>query len=220
MAGRQIAIGDIHGCASALDALLEAIAPDPEDTIITLGDYIDRGPNSRGVIDRLIQLQAQTNLVPLIGNHEQMMLDVLRGNAPYQSWFPHGGIATLNSYGFNGSLDFLPPAHTKFLDSLVDYYETDTHFFVHANYDPLIPLEEQTVDVIRWRSLREYLPEPHVSGKIAVVGHTANPEGQILDLGHLIAIDTFCYGGGFLSAINLASGEVWQATEENLAETW
>jgi serine/threonine protein phosphatase 1 len=214
MNGRLIAIGDIHGCRNALDALLEGICPTSEDTIVTLGDYIDRGPDSCGVIERLCRLSEETHLVPLIGNHEQMMLDVLHGDAPYQSWFPHGGVATLDSYEFVGDLDFLPEHHRAFLDSLVDYYETETHFFVHANYDPDLPLEAQRIQMTRWRSLRDGIPDPHQSGKIAVVGHTANHDAQILDLGHLIALDTFCYGGGLLSAIDVLSGEVWQASEE------
>ncbi len=220
MTGRLIAIGDIHGCSRALLALLDAIEPVAEDTIVTLGDYIDRGPDSRGVIERLCQLAQETHLIPLMGNHEQMMLDVIEGAAPYQSWFPHGGVATLDSYEFNGNLDFLPPAHRKFLDSLVDYYETETHFFLHANYDPDAPLNEQTVDMIRWRSLRDGIPDPHYSGRIAVVGHTANHEAKILDLGHLIALDTFCYGGGVLSAIDVESGQIWQASEEGQPASW
>ncbi|XZE51566.1 metallophosphoesterase family protein [Planctomycetaceae bacterium SH139] len=220
MTGRLIAIGDIHGCSRALLALLDAIEPAADDTIVTLGDYIDRGPDSRGVIERLCQLARETRLIPLMGNHEQMMLDVIEGAAPYQSWFPHGGVATLDSYEFDGNLDFLPAAHRKFLDSLVDYYETDTHFFLHANYDPDAPLNEQTVDMIRWRSLRDGIPDPHYSGRIAVVGHTANHEAKILDLGHLIALDTFCYGGGVLSAIDVDSGQIWQASEEGRPVRW
>ena len=220
MAGRLIAIGDIHGCARALEALLEAIAPTPEDTVVTLGDYIDRGPDSKGVIDHLVRLSQQTNVVPLFGNHEQMMLDVISGDAPYQSWFPHGGIATLDSYNFTGDLGFLPAAHREFLDSMVDFYETDTHFFVHANYDADLPLDEQAVEVIRWRSLREVIPEPHISGKIAVVGHTANHDAQILDLGHLIALDTYCYGGGLLSAMDVHTKQIWQASEDEQPVEW
>jgi len=69
---RTIAIGDIHGCSAALDALLEAFQPSSEDTIVTLGDYINRGPDSRGVIDKLIELKDRCRLVPLRGNHEEM----------------------------------------------------------------------------------------------------------------------------------------------------
>lgn len=78
MSGRTIAIGDIHGCLAALDALISVIQPGPEDTLITLGDYIDRGPQSRGVLDRLIGLARCCRLVPLVGNHEEALIDALR----------------------------------------------------------------------------------------------------------------------------------------------
>jgi serine/threonine protein phosphatase 1 len=212
--GRLIAIGDIHGCRTALESLLEAIRPSVDDTIVTLGDYVDRGADSKGVIDVLIELAGRTNLIAIQGNHEQMMLDVISGESSYRGWVQHGGVQTLDSYGFDGQLDFLPAEHAAFMQSMVDFYETDTHFFVHANYEAEIPLTEQSIEVIRWRSLRDGIPDPHMSGKIAVVGHTANPDGQILDLGYLVALDTFCYGGGFLTAMDMRSGEVWQASEE------
>jgi serine/threonine protein phosphatase 1 len=87
---RTIAIGDIHGCLGALDALLAAIGPTQEDIVVTVGDYIDRGPDSKGVIERLMELQSQTQLFPLMGNHEEMMLSVLdRRREPF-GWLNHG----------------------------------------------------------------------------------------------------------------------------------
>ncbi len=118
MANRLIAIGDIHGCRIALDRLLEAIQPDPEDVVVTLGDYIDRGLDSRGVIERLIELAGQTRLIGILGNHEEMMLSVIRGGAPHHDWVRYGGVETLESYGFDGDLDFLPEEHHDFFDSL------------------------------------------------------------------------------------------------------
>src|SRR5437588_178789 len=75
---RTIAIGDIHGCSLALDGLIEAIDPQPDDTVVALGDFINRGPDSPGVLDSLIALKARCNLVPLLGNHEEMLLSALR----------------------------------------------------------------------------------------------------------------------------------------------
>lgn len=216
---RLIAIGDIHGCLAALNALLDALKPGPDDTVVTLGDYVDRGPDSRGVIERLILLSTQTHLVPIIGNHEQMMMDVLQGTVPHSTWIPHGGVETLDSYGFVGELDFLPESHRQFIDSMVDYYETDTHIFVHANYDPQLPLDNQQMEMIRWRSLRDYLPDPHQSGKIAVVGHTANFQARVLNFGYLIALDTYCYGGGVLTALEVSSARIWQANAAGELET-
>lgn len=211
---RLIAIGDIHGCYTALRGLLSAIAPQPDDTLVLLGDYIDRGPDSRLVIDLLVKLKRRTNVVAVLGNHEEMMLNVLAGQLDHSVWFKYGGLATLDSYQFNGDLDFLPPEHTEFLNSLVDYYEQDNFFFTHASYDPFLPLSEQPVTELRWHSLRDGIPGPHQSGQTAVVGHTASPHGKCVDLGHLICIDTFCYGGGYLTALDVKQRAVWQVDPE------
>ena len=80
MTPRTIAIGDIHGCSAALDALIAAIRPRPDDVIVTLGDYIDRGPDSQGVLEPLIDLGRRCRLIPILGNHDQMLLDVRSGN--------------------------------------------------------------------------------------------------------------------------------------------
>jgi serine/threonine protein phosphatase 1 len=214
MAERLLAIGDIHGCRVALDTLLTEIAPGPEDVVVTLGDHIDRGPDTRGVIDALIELGKHTRLVSLLGNHEEMMLDVIRHGTPHYNWIQYGGVETLDSYGFDGDLDFLPPEHDQFFDSLGDYFEHGDFFFTHAAYDPSLSLEQQSTEVLRWYSLRQGIPGPHPNGKTAVVGHTANRDGEILDVGHLICIDTCCYGGGWLTAIDLHSRQFWQASEE------
>src|SRR5918994_272072 len=99
MPARTIAIGDIHGCSAALAALIEAIAPRPEDVVVPLGDYIDRGPDSRGVLDLMIDLGWRCRLVPLLGNHDQMLLDVRAGRYPISWLLDMGGAATLASYG-------------------------------------------------------------------------------------------------------------------------
>jgi serine/threonine protein phosphatase 1 len=213
MPGRTIAIGDIHGCLDALNQLLESIEPHAADRIVTLGDYVDRGPDSKGVIDRLIALSETCELIALKGNHEEMMLRVTDHGEPHTEWARHGGIETLDSYGFDGRLDFFPPSHRRFLDGLLDAYETETHLFVHAAYDPQLPLEEQPPYLLRWHSLLQGVPGPQRSGKTAVVGHTANREGEIFHVEHLICLDTYCYGGGWLTALAVHSGEVWQASE-------
>lgn len=209
---KTLVIGDIHGCLQAFDAILQAADLQPDDTLVTVGDYVDRGPDSKGVIERLIQLRDRVQLVPLLGNHEQMMLDSLDGKiAPY-GWFNHGGVQTLDSYGFSGDPKVIPESHMDFLRGLASYYETDTHFIVHANYDPTLPLEEQPNDLLRWVKLTERMPGPHISGKKAIVGHTHDREGQILRVPHLVCIDTYCYGGRWLTAIDIESNAIWQAT--------
>jgi serine/threonine protein phosphatase 1 len=211
MPQRTIAIGDIHGCSTALDALLDAIRPRPDDLIVTLGDYINRGPDSRGVIKRLIELRRRCRLVSILGNHDQMLLDVRSGKYPIYWLLDMGGTTTLDSYGPGRDLDLIPDQHYKFLDHCLDYFETDTHIFVHANYFPDLAMAEQNVGMLRWESLRDMAPGPHESGKTVIVGHTSQKTGEILDLGHLKCLDTYCYGGGWLTAIHFETEEVWQA---------
>jgi serine/threonine protein phosphatase 1 len=214
MRSRTIAIGDIHGCSVALDALLEAIRPRPADYVVTLGDYINRGPDSRGVIERLIELENQCRLVPLLGNHDQTLLDVRSGKYPINWLLDIGENATLDSYSAGQDLDRIPEEHYAFLRRCLDYFETDTHVFVHANYFPDIPMQEQHANMLRWESLRATTPGPHESGKTVIAGHTSQKNGEILDLGHVKVIDTYCYGGGWLTALDVQTEEVWQTDRE------
>jgi serine/threonine protein phosphatase 1 len=207
---RLIAIGDIHGCDRALRGLVAAIDPTPSDTLVLLGDYVDRGPDSRAVVDFLVRLSQRTRVIAVMGNHEEMMLNVLSGQLDHNVWLKHGGMSTLDSYGFNGDRDFLPEEHRQFFDSMVDYYEQDGFFFTHASYDPLLPLDQQPATELRWHSLRDGVPGPHFSGQTAIVGHTANPDAQCIDFGHLVCIDTNCYGGGLLTALDVHRRMVWQ----------
>lgn len=211
MADRLIAIGDIHGCDRALRGLIRAISPDASDTLVFLGDFIDRGPNPRQVVETILQLQDITRVVAIKGNHEEMLEAVIQQKLDLSMWLKYGGLSTLDSYDFVGELDFLPAAHAEFFANLRDYFEQDNFFFAHAAYDPRLPLAEQPWEELRWHSLRDEIPAPHVSGKTAILGHTANPTGDCVDLGHLICIDTFCYGGGFLTALDVHRRAVWQA---------
>jgi serine/threonine protein phosphatase 1 len=210
MPARTIAIGDIHGCSAALRAVLDAIAPGAEDTIVTLGDYINRGPDTRGVLDQLIDLKVRSRLVPILGNHDQ----VRSGKYPIYWLLDMGGTATLDSNGPGRKLDLIPRAHYEFLEGCLDYHETEAHIFVHANYFPDVPTSEQHVGMLRWESLRDMTPGPHESGKVVVVGHTSQKGGEVLDLGHLICIDTYCHGGGWLTAMDVRTREVWQADRD------
>ena len=217
MPSRTIAIGDIHGCATALAALIASIDPGRDDTVVTLGDYVDRGPDSRGVLDQLLALEARCRLIAILGNHEELMLAAADGRMMVEFWRNCGGNATLDSYGVPGSIEaadlpaLIPAAHRRFLERCRTHFETDTHFFVHANYQPDVPLDRQGPETLRWLSLRDVVPGPHCSGKIAVVGHTPQPD--VLNLGHLICIDTGCCTGGRLTALEVTSGHVWQAAE-------
>lgn len=209
--GRTIAVGDIHGCLAALRAVLEAISPRSDDTIITLGDYVDRGPESRGVLDELIAIRSRCRLIPLLGNHDEMFLEICSGQADlFDQWLPFGGDATVASY--SGRVpEEVPKAHLEFLRACRSSYETQRHLFVHASYVAHLPLRRQPVEVLHWESLNIRQPGPHCSGKTAIVGHTAQKDGEVLDLGYLKCIDTCCYGEGWLTALDVESGQLWQA---------
>jgi serine/threonine protein phosphatase 1 len=210
--GRIIAIGDIHGCSAALAALVDAIAPTADDTLVPLGDYIDRGPDSRGVVEMLMRLEKQCILVPILGNHEEMLFTARESPQALPFWLRFGGDAALASYGIDHPRD-IPERHLRFLHGCRDYYETTEHIFTHAYYVPTAPMSEQMPAVLRWTSL-PHVPEPHVSGKIVVVGHTAQISGEVLDLGFLKAIDTFCHGDGWLTALDVTTGKIWQANRD------
>ncbi len=211
--GRTIAIGDIHGCGLALQTLLALLELDADDTLVMLGDAIDRGPDTSGVIEQLLTLQQQCQLVPILGNHEQMLLDAVDNRIPLQDWLIHGGAETLDSYSKDAVLSAIPDAHIDFLSSWGDYFETESHFFAHGNYLPRYPLNAQPWEKMRWRSLKYFVPKPHVSGKTAVVGHTSNKQGKTVNLGYLVCIDTFCHGGGWLTAYEPSTGRLWQSSE-------
>jgi serine/threonine protein phosphatase 1 len=149
--GRTIAIGDMHGCSAALAALVDAINPGPDDLLVALGDYIDRGPDSRGVLDQLLALSERCVLVPLLGNHEEMLLAAMEGQSELTFWLKFGGMAALASYGYSGGRGILPgylrtlipSEHLCFIKGCRDYFETVGNIFVHAFYEPNRPLHEQ-----------------------------------------------------------------------------
>ena len=213
---RTLAIGDIHGCLDALNLLLQRVDLRAEDRVIALGDYVDRGPDSRGVMDKLIQLHETGQLVALRGNHDAMMLDA-RKSYGRGLWLGVGGRETLQSYGVACPETFtigdVPDRHWRFLEEeLIDWYEIDTHFFVHAGVYHDIPLNEQPEDVLLWEKLRD--PLPHVSGKIMVCGHTKQNSGVPLNLGHAVCIDTGVYeADGWLTCLDVRTGQYWQANQ-------
>lgn len=206
---RTIAIGDIHGCDLALGALLDAIAPQRGDLIVGLGDYVDRGMNSAAVLDRLIDLVSVCRFVPLIGNHEIMMFRALNDRNEFQFWMQHGGTTTILSYG--GDPSRIPQHHLSFLSHCVRFHETDKYIFTHANYDPWLPMAEQPDEMLFWQHLLDVVPPPHMSGKTVIVGHTPQPDGIVRNLGHVLVVDTYCYGDQWLTAVDLDAGTCWQA---------
>lgn len=214
---RIIAIGDIHGCDIALATLIEAIKPRKRDMLIPLGDFIDRGPQSAQVVERLIELMPKCKMVPLIGNHEIMMFSAMNSQREHQFWLSHGGAATIASYG--GSLSNVPQHHLAFLGHCLRFAETENHFFLHARYEPHLPLAHQPDDSVFWQHIYDDVPPPHHSGKIAVVGHTPQADGMIRNLGHILMIDTNCYGGQWLTAVDVDARTYWQTDQAGRLRT-
>ena len=209
---RTIAIGDIHGCRVSLEALVAYAGITKADTIVTLGDYVDRGPDTRGVIDFLLALRKKVKLVSLLGNHEVIMLEARASREATINWLDErvGGDATLDSYQAT-SFDDIPAAHWKFISKAEMYHEIDTHFFVHASAVPDIPLDMQPPMMLLWERFDQ--PPPHQNGKIMVCGHTSQRSGVPVNLGHAICIDTWACGEGWLTALDVQSGVYWQTNE-------
>jgi serine/threonine protein phosphatase 1 len=213
---RILAIGDIHGCLTALDTLLGFVQPSADDQLIFLGDYVDRGPDSKGVLSRLIELKAKGNVICLRGNHEIMMNGARGGMDDFRFWTACGGMEALESYAVEGqgmTLESIPYEHWRFLERLQDWHETDTHIFVHANLKPEVPVEGQQTDWLHWNAISSNWHKPHMSGKTMICGHTQQREGKPLVLERAICIDTWAYGEGWLTCLDVTTGEYWQANE-------
>lgn len=208
---RLIAIGDVHGCFHALDAILNAIQPTPSDQIVFLGDMVDSGKESREVLERIIALKQECNVVLIQGNHEEMMFAARENEQALRYWENCGGVQTLNSYRFGGTLADVPAEHWALLSNCVPYYETNAVIFTHANYAPDLAMAEQAEYSLRWALFDAAKEQPHCSGKTIVVGHTEQKDAEILDLGFAMCIDTVCCKYGWLTAIDMTTREVWQA---------
>ena len=211
---RLLAIGDIHGCLLQLDDLLNLVKPTPDDVVVTLGDYVDRGPDSRGVLDRLIELKASgMQLVCLRGNHEQMMLGARDKDDEYKDWTGEGGLQTLGSFGSSrgrsGTIGDVPQRYWDFLsDGLVRYHETERHIFVHAGLNRDMPMDEQPDYLLYWEYLWDDMR--HCSGKTVICGHSSQKSGNVKVVPGAVCIDTYAYGGGWLTCLDAISGKFWQ----------
>jgi predicted phosphodiesterase len=216
---RLYVIGDIHGRLDLLDRAVAAIARDVEahgsDALtVTLGDYIDRGPESSGVIARLAANPFPTPYVALRGNHELMLEMFLADPSVGTQWRPQGGEQTLQSYGVavrhvvgRANLqasellrEALPREHVAFLRSLRTSYTHGRFFLCHAGVRPGIPLDEQRDEDLMW--IRdEFLLSTVDFGKIVVHGHTPTPEPEVL--ANRINIDTKAFASGRLTCVVL-----------------
>ncbi len=217
---RTLVVGDIHGCLTALKKLLELANLKPGDRLVTLGDMVDRGQNSRGVLELLMDLYKKEILTPLRGNHEVMFLEAAQGSS--KNWLEAaGGRATLMSFGVQPGKAWrnaIPIEVWRFInESCLDLVELENHFLVHANVEAGLGLEDQPPSVIHWAKLDPPLM-PHISGKIMVCGHTVMGEGLPVDFGSAWCLDTGAYHDfGWLSMVDIETREVWQANERGEA---
>jgi serine/threonine protein phosphatase 1 len=222
-AGKRVyAVGDIHGRLDLLNALLSKIeadrerAPDLEHHLVLLGDYIDRGPESAGVIDRIMGLaSSEPHLTLLMGNHEDMMLRAIDGDRnQLKLWARNGGRETVLSYGMDETVydhadfdalaeiltDFVPSDHLAFLRQLRVSCAMDGYLFVHAGIHPDVPLDEQTAADQMWIRTR-FLENEGDHGAMIVHGHCVTDD---VDIRHnRIGVDTGAYMSNRLSAIVL-----------------
>jgi len=206
---RTLAIGDIHGCLIPLKALWKTIDPQPSDRIIFMGDYVDRGPDSKGVIDFLIDLKSQEfDITFLFGNHEEKFLLAPMDQTEHDHWTSAwGGVETLDSYGPDG-LAAVPASHWEFIRTTRPYIETESHIFVHANLEADIAVDHQLPFTLIHKKFGN--PSPHISGKIMIAGHTAQKNHVPLNLGHAVCIDTDPGRGGWLTCLHAETGDYWQ----------
>jgi serine/threonine protein phosphatase 1 len=220
---RLFAIGDIHGRQDLLDALLKRIAlhvaaaPPADNILVFLGDYVDRGPASRSVIERLCGLEREIGwrCVFLRGNHDQAVLEFLREPSYYSAWRGYGAAETLLSYGvmpprFENAADFarawddfsrkFPPHHSEFLGGLKYLHVEDDYVFVHAGIRPGLALADQSPEDLMW--IREnFLSHRGRFEKVVVHGHTPAPAPVILS--NRICVDTGAHATGRLTALVL-----------------
>ena len=191
-----IAIGDIHGLARTLDRLLERLPA--AGTLVFLGDYIDRGPSAKDVIDRLLVLEATRDCIFLRGNHEAMALAALDGDERMGiAWDMNGGLPTLRSYDFS-----LPDDHLEFLRRTRPYFVTEQYIFVHGGLLPGLQPEEMMEEMLWW-TREPFLTSNYDWGRLVIHGHTPTPSGRPDVRPNRINIDTGAVYGGKLTAVIL-----------------
>lgn len=228
---RVYAIGDVHGRSDLLDMLLSTIDADDaargaaRTTLVFLGDLVDRGPDSAGVVDRLLRLsRSRANVRFLLGNHEEVFLRAVRGDRKALRFLlKFGGRETVLSYGVSEDQyrdsDFdelaamiatkVPEEHVAFLSGFEDIIEIGDYAFVHAGVRPGVPLAEQSVSDLRW--IRgDFLDCRESLGKMVVHGHTISNDADIC--ANRIGIDTGAYLTGRLTAIGLEGTDRWFLT--------
>jgi serine/threonine protein phosphatase 1 len=217
--GRLFAVGDVHGCAQELRALVQQLPIDRDSTVVFVGDYIDRGPDARGVVDTVLDLSDYCNVVCLMGNHELMLHEFLDGSDPVlvARFVYNGGSSTLASYADDEGHYTIPAEHIEFYRSLKYYHVDGEYCFVHAGLPvdvPDIDLDVHAEELV-WMRRRPGEPDPEFS-KIVVHGHSTTIEPEITP--RRINIDTACVYGRKLTAMDLATKQVFQVPRMSTPE--
>jgi serine/threonine protein phosphatase 1 len=202
--GKIFIVGDVHGCLDMLKRLMERIAWSADtDRLIFLGDFIDRGSQSRGVVEYVLEISRLSQQVEcLMGNHERILLDFIDGK-DMNTFFINGGMATLNSYRteqqkYGGFL--IPDDHLLFFRSLKLVIELDDYYVVHAGFRPGVPLAQQSTEDLLW--IRDsFIFSNHFFGKRVIFGHT--PFAQPLVMENKIGLDTGAVYGNRLTCLEL-----------------
>jgi serine/threonine protein phosphatase 1 len=198
------AIGDIHGCFNKLVLLMDTVDIDfNQDTLVFMGDYIDRGPDSFEVVEYLMRLKKKySNIVLLKGNHEEMLLNYLSGSDRYL-YLANGGQQTIESYmdrPYNIKMGPIPSDHLDFFKSLDLFCETEEYIFVHAGLKKKVPLKEQMADDLLWIR-KNFIKTNYDFGKRVVFGHTPFPKPLVES--NKIGIDTGAVFGNKLTCVEL-----------------
>lgn len=207
---RTFAIGDVHGCDTALRTLLQRLQLRKTDTVVFLGDLVDRGPGTKQVLEQVLQLQKVCRTVVIQGNHEEMMLRALDGDG-WAMWMQFGGEEALESYG--GDPKAIPASHIDLLEASIDYWETPAAILIHANLQLGVPLVEQLDVWLRWTHLTGSEKPYNPPGR-AICGHTPQQNGLPLTFPGWVCLDTDCQRGGWLTALDLDVDWVYQANEQ------
>jgi serine/threonine protein phosphatase 1 len=198
--GKSFIVGDLHGCREMLEKMLSIIPWNPEtDNLIFIGDYLDRGDDSKGVMDRLIKLSMETpNVKCLMGNHESIFLDYLAGSDE-RTFLVNGGVPTLDSYRVNGTI-YIPPEHISFIQSMTTLIELEDYYIVHAGLKPGVAMEGQNIKDMLW--IREnFITSDYNFGKKIIFGHTPFYSPYVTE--NKIGIDTGAVFGNKLTCIEL-----------------
>ncbi len=209
------AIGDIHGSIKSLKTIFEQGLIKQGDKVVFLGDYVDRGPDSKGVLDWLIENSNVFDFEFILGNHEIMMTTAKSSPERLVEWLHFGGSSTLDSYKIGDDQNWMnkiDKTHWDFIDSCLHYLEIGEFIFVHAGLERNMDLEEQNKHHLFWKKFEE--PEIYDPRKTLICGHTSRKNGEIADFGHTICIDTYAHGGMWLTCLNVETGEYLKANNK------